>query len=382
MPANVTPPSVDNYLQAFRGGVAAGTKFFDDVDGSRYEIWNGAGAVLFNRITSRARGNFENVYFDTARDDSLDQIVEKRYPTVDPRIQLSRGQGTATIARPSVAASDGVLYQGTRIFAAVNGTEPKYYQVASNFTVFADKTEVVVPIEAVKTGTGQALDTTGATQTVLRFEDAVFDATLTPSIIVCADGTQKELDPQFRSRARVERFERRTGYATAIANAMRAAGASEVALFASDFFGDAFDHGLNRIYVADSSFSASADLLLACRLKVFDCVMLGMSPQVLPQQRGDLKLDVVVSLWQPTTATSRDGIEADLRARISNYFTANPYVWNLNALRGAAHVSSEIADISLTASVAEPVIATLFDAPPLTHWFLSDNNVGVSFTSE
>lgn len=382
MPANVTLPSVDSYLQAFRGGVASGVKFFDSVDGSRYEVWNGVGAVLFNRITQRARGNFENTYFDTARDDALDGIVEFRYPTVDARVQTTRGQGTATLVRASAAAGGGELYQGTRIYAAVNGSSAKYYRLAQSYTVGATDLTLVVNIEADRPGTGQALDTTGASQTILHFEDAVFDATLQPTIVVCTDGTVKETDPQFRARARVERFERRTGYATSIIDAMKAAGAQEVVLFASDFFGDAFDHGLNRIYVADSSYSASDDLLRACRLAAFDCVMLGMSPQVLPQQRANLKLDVTVSLWQASPKTSRDGIERDIRLGIQNYFATNPYVWNLHALTGAMHVSPEIADVEITASAAEPVISTLFDTPPLTHWFVVDTDVGVTFTSE
>ena len=377
MPANVSLPSVDDYLQAFRGGVASGVKFFDNVDGSRYEIWNGAGAVLFNRITGRARGNFENVYFDTARDDALDDIVAKRYPTVDARVTTTRGRGTATLVRPSAAAGGGTLYEGTRIFAALNGAAAKFYRLTQSYTVGASDLTLTVNVEADRPGTGQALDTTNATQKILHFEDAVFDTTLQPTELVCADGTVKETDPEFRARARVERFDRRTGYAAAITKAMRAAGATEVILFASDYFGDAFDHGLNRIYVADSSFTASAALLRACRLAAFDCVILGMSPQVLSQQRADLKLNVTVTLWQPITQTSRDGIEADLRLRVQNYFVTNPYVWNLNALAGAMHVSKEISDIAITASAAEPVISTLFDTPPLTHWFVADTDVGI-----
>jgi hypothetical protein len=379
MPANVNLPSVDDYLQAFRGGVASGVRFFDDVDGSRYEIWNGAGAVLFNRITNRARGNFENVYFDTARDDALDQIVSLRYPTVDGRITTTRGQGTATLVRSSATAGGGTLYQGTRILAIVNGAAAKFYRLVSSYTVGATDLTAIVAIEADRPGIGQAVDTASASQAVLSFEDAVFDATLQPTALVCADGTVKETDPQFRARTRVERFDRRTGYATAIVKAMQAAGAAEVVLFASDYFGDAFDHGLNRIYVADSSFTASADLLQACRLAAFDCVILGMSPQVLPQERADLRLNVTVSLWQPLTQQSRDGIEADMRLSIQNYFVENPYVWNLNALTGAAHVSKEIADIEITASAVEPVISTLFDTPPLKHWFVADTDVGITW---
>lgn len=379
MPANVSPPTVDNYLQAFRGGVASGVKFFDSVDGSRYEIWNGAGAVLFNRITHRARGNFENVYFDTAKDDALDQIVALRYPTVDERVTLTRGQGTATLVRPTTGAGAGEIYQGTRIFASVHGAAPKYYRVAQDYTVEAGATSLAINVEADRPGTGQAIDTTSATVTVLHFEDAVFDATLQPTAIVCTDGTIKELDSEFRARTRVERYDRRTGYASSIVRAMQAAGATEVVLFASDYYGDAFDHGLNRIYVADSSFTASAGLLLACRLAAFDCVMLGMSPQVLPQQRADLTLQVTVSLWQPLPQRSRDGIESDIRARIQNYFVANPYVWNLQALTGVMHVSKEISDIEITASAAEPDIATLFDTPPLTHWFVANGDVGISW---
>src|SRR5689334_20308359 len=150
MPADVALPSVDDFLDAYAGGVAAKRDDADNHRGSRYEIWGGVGAVLFNRITARARGNFRNNYFDTAEETALDNLIAQRHPEISPRVLLTAGVGTITFYRPAGGLL-GSIFEGTRVRVG------QRFFVTTETKNLSTETYVEVEAQAEVAGTGQSI---------------------------------------------------------------------------------------------------------------------------------------------------------------------------------------------------------------------------------
>jgi hypothetical protein len=380
VPSNALPPTVDELLDVAAGGVQSKHDVADARDGSRYDVWNGVGAILFSRIANRARGNFRNVYFDTAEGAALDDIVDRRYPNIDPRVESTAGTGTVTLRRATDAAGAGTIHEGMRIALTGPGASGiRYYEIAADYPVSATALEVIPTIRAYVSGTGQSANANSVDDRLL-IEDSIFDPTFLPLRLVCSEGEDQELDQELQARVRTDRIESRAGYETFIKKTMRDAGAIVVECFASGYLGDALDFGLNKIYVADASYNTPAELLSACRLAAFDCVALGMAPQVLSLQSSPLVVRLTLTLWNPLGAASRDGIKASVISRVLDYISSNPYVWSVSAIEGAARgATSDVSDVSATASVAAPNVATIFNASTLTRWTLSTEDCIVDF---
>jgi hypothetical protein len=378
MPASSPPPDINDFLDAAKAGVVAKNELADLIDGSRLDVWNGTAAVLLTRAAQRARTGFRNRYFDTSDDGALDDIVRVKFPQFPARTRAAPGTGTLTLRRPTAVGSGGTIYEGTRVaFTGEGATAVRYYRATVDVLVATDALEVRVPVESTESGTTQSANTTSR----LALEDVVFDNTLVPAELVCADGTDYEGNNPLRARIRTARQDARPGYETAIRAAMLAAGAQEIELYASDAFGDYQDYGLNRIYVADSSFNTSPELLARCRLATFDSVTYGMATQVLPMQPAALVVKISVTLWSPLSRVSRQSLIADVRRRAVEYIAANPYAWRFEALGGRARgTSSDIADVEIESDATEPAINGLVTGEYLTHWALSLNDCTVVIT--
>ena len=375
MPAKTAPPTIEDYRQAFRGGVLSKREDADLFNsGSSYDVFGGWAAQGFYRLSTRARGNFRNIYFDSAEGVALSDRVALLYPDVAPAPVESAGLGYVLLARPTAGGGGDFIYEGTRFSVSTAGGI-SYYLTAE--TVYVDPTAVTVelPIYAEQTGTGQSIDAQYAV-----IESSVYDATFHVIRIVCADGTDGMKASAYRAQVRVEHIANRPGYIADIEEKLRAAGADQIEFFASDYFGEDEDHGLNRIFVSDVSYTTTAALLLACRLALFDCGMWGAATQVLPLQRQSVKLTATVKLWAIHATRSRDGLETDIRDRLVEYISSNPYTWDLNSASGhARQTSNDIETLAVTANVTPPNKTAPFDVVPLTRWFCNDSDVTVIF---
>ncbi len=375
MPAKTAPPTIEDYRQAFRGGVLAKREDADLFNsGSSYDVFGGWAAQGFYRLSVRARGNFRNIYFDSAEGEALSDRVAKLYPDVAPAEVESAGTGYVILARPTTTAGGDFIYEGTRISVSTPGGI-SYYLTSETLYVDPAALTIEIPLYAEQTGTGQSVDAQYAV-----IESSVYDATFHVIRIVCADGTDGVKASEYRAQVRTEHIANRPGYIADIEEKLRAVGADQIEFFASDYFGESEDNGLNRIFVSDVSYSTSDALLLACRQALFDCVMWGAATQVLPLQRQSVKLTATVKLWAINSTRSRDGLAADIRDRLVEYISANPYTWDLNSASGhARQTSNDIETLTVTANVTPPNKTAPFDAVPLTRWFCNDSDVTVIF---
>jgi len=285
---------------AIRGSAEKNADF---VRGSDYESLSGPCAVIWSREAQRDTDLFNAVNFHTAEGSDLTELALKRYGK--QRILDSRGTGTVTLERPDGTFFDELLgqwingtieetiWKGTRIL--IVGSSPKIYRTTED--VFAGQTDlvVVIPIEAEDIGPGSEVNISDPAGTRVRVHDQLEDVGWKVTALTCADGTLFEQADAFRTRIRKERLAERVGQTQAIIDACEEAGASNVALFRSDYAGPQYDYGLNVVYVGDSGYNGTPELVEACILALQSVRIAGVHLQVLPM--APASIDVTADIY-------------------------------------------------------------------------------------
>lgn len=392
MPSAQPLPSVADLLRAAGAEITLPTHNTngDLHRGSNYDVLAGVGAVLFSREATRDRDLFRADYFDYAENTALDTILQQRFNTT--RVLDAPGTGVATFSRPTAGGGAGTLWGGTRFSLVQQGVDvPKLYTIASDTPVGASTTLVPnVPIQSVKLGTGVAV-ASSSSYLFARFEDVTWDPTWTIQNVVCGDGTIRETDPIARARVRTARRNQRVGYVKAITDACVAAGAVNVALFASDYLGT--DFGLNRCYVGDAFYNATPTLLTACRIAVDSARVLGADMPVFGMSNTAITLNLTVRVWNDISKFDQAAVIDAATKSILNYFGArtNAFTWKQSAVRGAImRVVTDVQSVDfsildslgnvIATSTSEPVLANLFNGATLARYYATASNITINLT--
>jgi len=387
MPSLLPLPSVQDLEQSFHASVGSERKTEDAHDGSLYDRLSGVGALTMRRLAERDQGEARAIFFDTAPDDKLDQYIEQRFGA--SRVQDTPGPGFAQFARLSTAAGSGTFLKGTRISVGRGGSDPTRYWLVAEDTPVGPALTATVPIVAGVNGPDGQVSLAAGQVSVFGLADSLWDNTWQLVQIDCAPGTVRQRDPEVRATIRQARIDGRPGYETAIINAMVAAGASTVALYAGDFLGADSDIGLNRIYVGDGSYESPAALLTACRLAVSGVCVVGTSVQVLPMTNALIYVRAAVKLWASPERLNRVQAQADAAAAVVEYFARrdNAFLWSAAAIRAAVMKAvpnvhgvtvSAFSDAAGTVPVAEPVLPMLFAASPLPRYRVAASTVSAT----
>ncbi len=274
-----------------------GAREADLTRGSDYDSILGPSAVIWTREDRRDQDLFDSTKFHTAKGDDLTFLVKQRYG-ID-RLLDTNGTGTAVLSRPT-AGTAGTVWRGTRI--TIFGGSPKYYRTTEDVAVTTAEASVTVDIEAILPGPGSKASETSD----LRLDDSLWDATWTVSSLECSDGSTYEQASDLIARVRKTRLDQRVGHVKAIEAVCKSAGASQVAVFRSDYGGAAGDGGLNVIYVGDLGYQGSAALQRACFIALREARVLGDHMQVLQMTRTVLNPSIDVYL---ATAPALNDIE-------------------------------------------------------------------------
>lgn len=387
MPSAQPLPTIRDLQNAFHAAVGSQRKNEDSYDGSFYDRWGGVGALCMRRLAERDQGEARAIFFDTATDDRLDEYIARRFGAA--RIVDAPGVGTSGLTRLSAAAGAGTVLQGTRIAVGQNLGQLSYWLVAADTPVGASGLSVTVPMHAVAPGPAGQISVKAGDLPVLQLADPLWDNTWQVASLDCAAGTTRQQDPAVRAAIRQARFDSRPGYPTAIIAAMVAAGATVVALYASDFLGSSVDVdvGLNRIYVGDAGYESPMALLTACRLAVSKVCVAGTSVQVLPMTNFLLYVNITVNLWASPEKLNRVQAQSDAVAAVTEYFARrdNAFLWSERAMRAAVMKAvPNVHSVTLTASdaggepVTEPLLSELFDSVPLQRYRVADWTVGAT----
>lgn len=292
MPAVRQVPKTSDFLAAWEAGLR-GERGVDRNArrGGVYDLVDGPSALLWAQEAARDRALFLACYADGASGEDLERVVSRRYGVV--RVQDDYGVGTALLQRPAGTGA-GTVYRGTRIEVLGSGPFPRVYAVADDVPVGASDLAVSVPVRATRTGAGVQVSTSN----LLRVTDELFDASLAPVSLTCADGTEREDDAALLARGRAGKQRRKVGTPTAVTDACLAVGAANVVVLDANVFGDDLDFGVTHVYVADAGFQSPDSLVDACyvalegaRVEGCDAAVLGMVNTPVT----DLRLTVTLS---------------------------------------------------------------------------------------
>lgn len=370
MSSDLELPTIVELLDVFGAEVRASRFAIADVRrGALYDVAAGMGALLWARMAGRDRDLFRVCYFDGASGADLEARIAA-FGGPD-RVESTRGAGHAILRRATTAAGAGIVLQGSRLSVSGIGTLlPRVYLVTADTSVAAGDLAVPVEVMAEQYGSGVEIDTSALAIPKLDLLDAQWDTTWTVERIVCADGTDRESDSDYLARYRRDKIDRRKGYATAITDACKAAGAGQVALFESDHISP--DTGINRCFVGDSGFESTEDLLRRCRLAVDSARVCGCDLTVFGMTRTLCTFDLTLHMWDDPGRYNRDAISIEAANAVMRYFdgSANPYVYRFDGIRGelarsvpdlqSVTVNSGPADTTVSSILASAVLERLY----------------------
>lgn len=321
MPSDKTLPTIPEMLDAAAAGLWGRRQTADSHRGSLYDVQAGVGAILWVREATRDRDSFRACYDDFAQGDVLEwRITSKGGPA---RIQATRGQGTALLTyAPGAPAAPGAFLAGSRIGIGAVGQLPRFYRIASDTPFAAGETGKTVPIEAQEIGPGVAIDTGKLNDPRLWWEDLMPDAGWRATSLVCADGTKRETDQEYRARWRQSKIDRRVGYRKAISDACVAAGAVFVVLLESDFASSSPDRGINRVWVANAAYQSPPELLRACRLAVDQVRVLGCDLTVWGIARTPASFALTAHLWDHPGNVDQAAVRTSAQYGVQHYFSS------------------------------------------------------------
>lgn len=385
----IPEPTVSELLTAGANAVkGTADKTADFIRGSDYEAFSGSGAILWSRQAQRDTDLFHAIRFNDAEGDDLTRLVSRRFGI--ERYLATRGVGTAVFERSAVSTAADTIWKGTRVRLGFGNTEARFYRVTTNVAVAADVNRVTVPIEAVEYGPGSAVNTT----TGLYLVDPLTDPSLGPlwnsewrvTSLSCVDGQSLEPANAFRERVRRTRRDQRVGYPTAIIEACKKVGASNVAIFRSDYGGLSYDDGLNVVYVGDLGYSTSASLLRDCTLALRSIRVAGDCLQVFPMQKVNLVVDADVYLRDSPSSSAIARMNLIHRAAVLRYIggTKTNFIYTRNGLAGAianrhtpevqrVSFNSPSSDASVRSGSAFPAI--------LNRYVISDQDITLNYLS-
>jgi hypothetical protein len=376
---------LSDFLDAFADGIHAIRGAGADTHrGSLYDQWAGTGALLFNREVDADRDLFRAISFDTAEGEKLAARAERRLDTEPTAATF--GMGVATLARADAARGEGTVFAGTRVALVRRDQLPLVCAVADDVPVAQTTTRIDVPIRSLRRGRSVALDVRAEPGTLLRLDDPLWDPTWTVLALACSEGTDAESPISLRQRARETCLRRRKGYARAMTDACIAEGASNVALFASNYAGDDADVGLNFCYVGDAGASASDALVRRCQVSLERFRVVGADLQVRPMARSPVVARVVVHLWDEPTAFDAKDVTARIIGALVGYFDhqrASAFGFALDAMGGAVMQASDaVQSVAFTLPAASADVATRVGdfvrfPPTLLRYTLASSDVSV-----
>lgn len=336
MPSVFDEPTLAEFIEAFEDGIRSTKDRYVDVrDGALFHDWAGVAAILWQREARRDTDLWRAIYLDGAEGNELTNLLFDRYQF--DRVPDAYGTGSAVFRRPTVAAGAGAIWAGTRLAIVGENREPRLFVVSERKDVGASETLVTVALRADKAGAGTAVSVGTADGVTLRVEDPLWDTTWTIERMECSDGTSFEPAAAARARHRDARIAARAGFADAIVQACKDAGAQTAVLFPSDFAGDAEDVGLNMAYVGDANFVGSDALVRKVIIALERARVLGDNLQVRPLGRANLVVKADVHLWEAPARLNQEDMQRLLVGATLGYFDgrSSGFAYQRDALAGA-----------------------------------------------
>lgn len=377
MPSTLPLPELSDLVKAFPKAVRAEHEnHVDDTQGSLYEVIGGGSAIIWQQQTQRDRDLFRAIYFDTAEDSDLTNLIEQRYGVT--RTLDTYGIGYANLQRATAAAGAGTIWAGTRLSIPGSLGDLRYYQVSSDTAVSASSLAVNVPIQACDVGTGTAADVSGGIQV----QDPLWDNTWSGTRLVCAEGTDFEDATTYRARTREALRNSRVGFVKSLTDACTNIGAVNSVFLASNYSG--VDYGLNAAYVADVGYSGSTTLLRAVAVKLESYRVMGADLAICPLNYSRVTVSATINLWDAPSRFDTVSIEQAIIDYLVSYFndSRHYYTYRVDGLAAACMKASRaVQSVTFTNPSSDALILTGNTLPSsLNRYTLAAQDITLSFS--
>ncbi len=334
----MTTPGLPQFLAGYADAIRGERGQRQNVRrGGTIDLVGGSSALLWAALAQRDKDLFRANIVDSATGEDLERQVQRRYGVT--RIPETRGTGTLVLTRVTTAGGSDTIDAGTRVRVTGAGIAT-VYRVTETTLCSAVDLVVPVPIEATRPGPGVAVS---ATAGAIAFDDSIFDPTLLPVSIVCADGTLEETPAVYVARARAAKRARRIGYRRAVEMACRAAGAANVVILAPDALGSENDQAITNVYVGDAAYATTSALIDDCYVAIDAVRVAGCDAQVLPMVIVPVDLVVVMTLWDAPSKFDLLAIRRDVvDALVSSFNTrADFWLFSVDSLAGVAFAAAD-----------------------------------------
>lgn len=362
--------TISDFIRAARVAVhGQADRDADFIVGSEYDALAGSCAIIWSRQAQRDTDMFRATRFNTAEDRELTRLCYKRWGI--QRYLDTRGTGVAVLTRPSAGAAETV-WRGTRIQLYGETLVAKVYRVTADTLAVAGATVVTVPVEAIDFGP----DSSAQTYSNLGLADPLLDSTWVVSYLDVGRGTLFEKAASLIARVRKTRLDQRVGYPQAIIDACKAVGAGQVAVFASDFGGDALDTGLNVTYVGDSGYSGNPALVQACTVAVRKARVCGDHMQVLPMARVPLTVTADIVLSDAPSRFDISRFEAIHYAALRQALNGDDGDFGytrIGLMSAIARSTVEVQDVVFSAPLADAGVLVSGNFPPVLSRYVAGN---------
>lgn len=374
-------PSIDELIDAFFAPVKGQLdNRTDDHSGATLELIAGTAAVIWSRQGQRDTDLFKTAFLMSSEGEELTEHLLERYEY--ERVVESFGTGYVRMHRPTTNEGEGTFWKGTRILVIPGDRNPPVeYLVANDFVVGADKTIVDVPIRAKQPGPKSAVDTQTSGM-LIQLPDPVWEPDWDPRFLTCSAGTLFEPANIAVENARKQYAVTRNGYEAGIITAIKAAGASVVVLFPSDYAGSSLDHGINAIYVGDAGFTTSEDLFIACLFALDGCAVAGTAMTPRPMRRSVLDISATVALWDSPTLFNISELRLILTGVLRDYFggASRGFTYDRGSMAGAMiAASSAVQSVTFTAPSSDVPLLTNGNFPLFLTRYVP-GNITLTFT--
>lgn len=361
MPSQYSEPTIAELREAFFNEVRGSKdRYADKHTGSILDHFAGAGAIMWSRLARRDTDMWRSILVDLADGQQLTERLSAQHGF--DRVADTYGTGTANLARATASSGAGTVWKGTRIRIVGDRITSGAFIVSQDTPVAAGDLFVSVPIRAERTGPGTATESTSA-----RVEDPLWDATWNVTRLSCSDGTAFESPGDARARYRQAKDDGRVGFKASIEDACEAAGATYAVALASNYAGNAYDYGMNVVYVGDSTYNGNDALVRKVKIALESYRVLGDCMQVRPMARTQLSINANVHLWEPPSRVNVAELRRVLGKVAVSYFNGptRGFSYSRDAIVGAwLRASNVVQYVEFTApSVDSNVMQTIGGLP-------------------
>jgi len=331
------------------------------IDTRPLSLWSvlGAGqAQMAVRTNLIATQTFDDNVLERTSGAKTDEYVTSRSRGVVSRFPAGKASGSMVFTRPTTGAGAGDIPKDTQIRVPYNG-KGYVFVVREDTAIASSALNVTVNVEAQQAGADANVGTVSSALALNGLPTALFDATLVPTTVTVAAGTEAEADADLKFRYRLWERGKRGGVEAAVAYGALSVNGVKHAVLAK--MRDPHVGTLSAIYVGDVNWQSTQELRDAVTNELDNWISWGASADVRGMSQVDVPIAGVLRMVEPVAFYDINALRTAGAQAAVDYFERrkDPYAYDLAMIQGRlARVNDEVASVVLT-SPASGVVSPL-----------------------